>query len=262
MRLYHYTSTEVLTKIVENKKLWLSSLSYLNDKHEIAHGLHTLLSMLRDEEKDPKTKEIREMFANRLDQFRNNPVNIFGFSLTPKGNILSQWRGYTKPNTGISIGFNAEKLAERASKSGIVMEKCVYKIEEHLSIVKDMVIEFEKEYKGGTAENYAESKIGWAIQKLSKLKTNEFHEEEEYRLISKYYSQYHPSSIKYRSTDRFFIPYVELDIENLNGDGKMFESIIIGPRDYVNHDINSISQYLSSKNESCGITNSISPIRW
>jgi len=261
MRLYHYTSTQVLTEIVKFKKLWLSSLSYLNDKNEIKHGLDTLLSMLKDDGKDPKKKDIRERFADRLNQFRNNPVNIFGFSLTPTGNILSQWRGYTKPNTGISIGFNYEKLAERAAKSGMVMEKCVYKTEEHLSIIKDMVKDFENSYKGEPVDKYSESKIGWAIQKLSKLKTNEFHEEQEYRLISKHYNLDHLDDVKYRATDRFFIPYIELNIENLNGDGRMFESITIGPRDYVNHDIHSIPQYLSSMNEPCEVSNPTSSIR-
>ena len=46
MSLYHYTSLEAIKSVLENKKIWMTDLRYLNDSQELYHGFEVFKMQL------------------------------------------------------------------------------------------------------------------------------------------------------------------------------------------------------------------------
>lgn len=262
--LYHYTSLENLSKIIQSKKLWLSSPYYQNDKEEMHHGLR-LLDMELDNFKTNKENqkdnlEYMKMIAKgRFD----SPMGVYTFSLSYEGDLLSQWRGYTKINEGVCIGFNKKNLEKRAAENDSELKDCFYDGETASEQVRLCIKETINSSEIGELEYddkafYVSAKItGAALQ----LKNSAFREEREARLIK--YDKGFPSkkNEKYRITPKYVIPYTEFDISNLNGDGSVFEQVILGPHEYQSIALKSFADYLGSEHVTRSIKNSVIPLR-
>jgi hypothetical protein len=70
----------------------------------------------------------KKLYFDELAKFVDNIklANIFVCSLTEVADLLSQWRGYCSVGTGYSIGFDSEKLLERARKQNFLLGACEY----------------------------------------------------------------------------------------------------------------------------------------
>ena len=110
-RLFHYTSIDGLMGIVEKRALWASEVRYLNDAHELHH-----FGSLIDQQivpgqvlkSDSEDRQILGQFRKWLKERLSFGPLIFVSSLTEKGNLLSQWRGYCPHGQGVSLGFNPD----------------------------------------------------------------------------------------------------------------------------------------------------------
>lgn len=47
-KMYYYTSTETMQKILQNGNIWATNLAYMNDEREISNGLDEIRSILLD----------------------------------------------------------------------------------------------------------------------------------------------------------------------------------------------------------------------
>lgn len=93
--IYHYTSNDVLLKILEGGALRLSAKHHLNDSMEGEQ----FLSLLETHESNPnaaKLAGVREALG---------PFEFFVSCFSSCGDRLSQWRGYASNGTGVAIGF-------------------------------------------------------------------------------------------------------------------------------------------------------------
>ncbi|HAB1348337.1 TPA_asm: DUF2971 domain-containing protein [Salmonella enterica subsp. enterica serovar Enteritidis] len=103
--IYHYCSPESFFSIIQNQRLWLSSMDHMNDYMEKKWFYSTLKKYL-----------YKNLDANCVDQFiahLDDNISIgtpFACCLSKPGDILSQWRAYAKDSFGVSIGFDREKL--------------------------------------------------------------------------------------------------------------------------------------------------------
>ncbi|ETX34450.1 hypothetical protein SPFCAV_00904 [Salmonella enterica subsp. enterica serovar Gallinarum/Pullorum str. FCAV198] len=103
--IYHYCSPESFFSIIQNQRLWLSSMDHMNDYMEKKWFYSTLKKYL-----------YKNLDANCVDQFiahLDDNISIgtpFACCLSKSGDILSQWRAYAKDGFGVSIGFDREKL--------------------------------------------------------------------------------------------------------------------------------------------------------
>jgi hypothetical protein len=98
--IYHYTSNDVLLKILEHKTLRLSAKHHLNDTLEGDQ----FFALLRTHPSGPN--------SSRIDGLRDalDPFEFFVTCFSSMGDHLSQWRGYAANGTGVSIGFKTKPI--------------------------------------------------------------------------------------------------------------------------------------------------------
>jgi len=88
-----------------------------------------------------------------------------------------------------------------------------------------------------------------------------FSEEIEWRLVSRYYESYKDRDIKFDERRTTLIPFVELPLDGIHGDGRLFEEVYVGPSPNPTLAFAAIASFLSNKG-ACSVTrNSLSPER-
>lgn len=262
--LYHYTNLEGLVNMVETRTIWMSCLYYMNDKSEIVHAVGIANRIIDELARD---SEPRRVLLHAVRDYLNgflsrDPVNVFSFSLTPDGNLLSQWRAYTERNQGVSIGFDSEALERRAAGAGIRLHPCLYAYEDQKRELEAALLPMvEACPEGADPSDYLAGAIEPLMLSLCKVKNGLFYQENESRLISGYLPPESAGRIKYRVGRQFLIPYIDLDIDGLNEDGTLFRDLYVGPSEYSSLSMSSIVQFLR-KHRACGeVKNSTLPLR-
>ncbi|MBD3374313.1 hypothetical protein GF406_04690 [candidate division KSB1 bacterium] len=160
--LYHYTSFEVLQKIIKNKNIHLTNIRYMNDIKEF-YSAHEFLKKRIDRLIDEMIRLVKESNSDqygeqKLDTFKSvllekfNPdsllkkYSIFTFCLSENADLLSQWRGYC-PNYGLSIGFNGSSFSifdHSFLKFNLI--KCMY-TKKHMALITKYIDEIYRIWK-------------------------------------------------------------------------------------------------------------------
>lgn len=118
--VYHYTSLEVLQKILVGNKLRFSKMNSLNDKSEYKHGIQLLKSKI--DEFETKNNIINKFNINLLDNF-SFPNNLYSISFTKNGDDLAFWNSYyVDKTTAICIGFLKDKVFD----TDFIINRCIY----------------------------------------------------------------------------------------------------------------------------------------
>ena len=276
--LYHYTSQKSLRAIVDDRRLKVSSVYYMNDANEIKYAARLLkgrISSRRDREVNGAVIDFLAELSDRIEQLIGNPHTIFVFSLTEKGNLLSQWRGYTpRAEAGVSIGFSKSGLEGIASQNGFELVRCLYDPDEQAqalnseldAIIAKFVVDAPSISTAGRPQNqryllYLNQYVERLLKACCRIKDPYFLEEVEWRLVSKYYESYRVPDIKFDERRTTLIPFVELPLEGIHGDGRLFEEVFVGPSPNPTLAFAAIATFLSNRGV-CHVTrNSLSPER-
>lgn len=208
--LYHYTNFYGLSGIVGSKSLWCSKIQYLNDSAELQHGYEILLmasSRLISE------CPALELLADAVEQLSR--INVFVASLSEKGDLLSQWRGYAG-GSGVSIAFSWEQLQRKATDNGYRLVKCIYNDGEKLRIAEEYLRE-QIDLAGPSPSHH----FNWTIAAkflpyASMFKDPSFFEEQEWRLVSPPMA----TNILTRPTSSGLVPYTIFDLVDATVDHK------------------------------------------
>lgn len=230
--LFHYTTAKGLHEILTSKVLWASHFAGLNDTTE-ARLLETRCRAVLDEElginwqpppwdyakdqplHDWRIRTLYDFMAQAFSPHRY-PTDLYICSFTPKGDQLSQWRGYSG-GTGYSLGFRPDLLARLAAMRGFLLVKCIYDKDTQYAIAKELVnaitdeiapkrkthwdaLEHMSSYNG--SEPHEAEKEFWESEQLSRVaaifKDPGFNEEDEWRLL---YVPVHDPVVGYRSQE-------------------------------------------------------------
>ena len=115
--IFHYTSVEVLFKILEESRIQLTHFRYMEDISEQTWAIQTIIDNLKNRscwEKELKLKDILTRVIDRLEKYLKDKDfdknQIFIASFSRDGNNLSQWREYGDRCAGISLGINPSGL--------------------------------------------------------------------------------------------------------------------------------------------------------
>lgn len=268
--LYHYTSHKSLRSIVEARLLKISHVYYMNDANEIRYGAELLKTVVTERQNRATDQTLIDFlieFRDWLNQLIGLSHYIFVFSLTEKGNLLSQWRAYTPSGAaGISIGFSKEGLEKIATQKGFELIKCLYDKKEQLGILNSeldaIVVKFRKDVSSintaGSPPNqkylsYCYQYSERLLKTFCRIKDPFFQEESEWRLVSKYYEKYTDPEIKFREGRTTLVPYIEFPLADIHEDGRLFEQVYVGPSPNFNLAYSAIVSFLSNK-RACNIT--------
>jgi hypothetical protein len=109
--MYHYTGLNGFISILENRKLWLTSSTSMNDHQEVYWFKNLFKEKLKSlrVEKSLSAEQL-VMHNTSLETLRSPIVKPYICCFSEDGDLLSQWRAYADDATGISIGFIPSEL--------------------------------------------------------------------------------------------------------------------------------------------------------
>lgn len=167
--IYHYTSSEVLIKIFENKQLRFTNCMFLNDKDEYKYFKY-LIQEIKDnpppEIKDnPPCVSIIDLLLETLnDDNEESLVDInnkkytvrkckyYVFCGSLNNDSLPMWNYYVKNNnfTGYSIGIDIQAVKKALSNFNINGEcyigRIIYKKESQIKIISNYIHKISNEF--------------------------------------------------------------------------------------------------------------------
>ena len=112
MKLYHYTTPEGISGIINSKTLRLSNVWFLNDSKEQEYAKDRVIDAINCKSKQS------EGWEKTLEQYWAPRVCVF--CLSESSDSLEQWRGYGS-GSGFAIEFDGDKIRK-------IVEECDEKI--------------------------------------------------------------------------------------------------------------------------------------
>jgi hypothetical protein len=196
--LYHYTTQAGFIGILESDSIWATKIHYLNDSSEyelaLAIGRDVLSGLLKSEPNEQRQEKITCLLEN-LDTIES--MNICVCSFSEHGDLLSQWRAYGGNAGSYALGFHTAHILEQAKEQHFTLVKCVYDEQQQRALVERLVEEsLQQDFN--VFHSHIDPKDPWTIialltggdfamkfaQLAPSIKSKEFHEESEWRLVS------------------------------------------------------------------------------
>ncbi|CAI0860442.1 DUF2971 domain-containing protein [Serratia proteamaculans] len=235
MSLYHYTDQSGFMGIFSNQELWASKIQYLNDENEynLAFKLAgDYLKKLITETDDTELKWRLQSYLNGIPLIKD--VNLCVCSLTENGDLLSQWRGYSKTLGGYSIGFNRFLLESLIHSQGFDLVKCIYEPKIQKKKISAMIDSLVSDFRSETAPDYKMRSYYKSsdvfLEKLGEiapiLKDASFSEEAEWRIIAKVKFE----DLDFRSGKSMLTPYCKVILSDSEKENfrTLIDEVIVG----------------------------------
>lgn len=169
--IYHYTSNDVLLKILSGKALRMSARHHLNDTME-GEQFFSLLEKHNTQPSKAKLDSVRRHLE---------PFEFFVTCFSSHHDLLSQWRGYATNGAGVAIGFKKKSITSAIQGSHEVLLYAVAYANslselpaDRLNVI-DAIFSSSGTPRQETVQSFAKER--WAI------KPRGFSEEKESRLI-------------------------------------------------------------------------------
>ena len=277
MRGYYYCSLNTFLNIIKNKQIYLSDPLKMNDTLEIKWYLEKLNNEARALNRqdfdlpDSIFEKMKfrshldftfEEFMEKLDSRGQRSIYISCFSKKP--DLLSQWRAYAEDGTGVSIGFDLNKLSVA---SNILLEEVIYtndvvyeNKENDVLITADTIGTVINENNIIKKDEQLEVFLHELIPELAKYKNPAFQEEKEVRLIYCDDLKFENVLDKYRAFKDEWSP-IKLDSDfrvtgnnditefvKLDFDPSAIKKIYIGPKCSLSE--NDVSNIINSRKNS------------
>ena len=155
--LAHYTTVQVLEKILTNNEVWFSNPLFMNDMEEVRFGVVQGNELVLNNQEienacqtPERVQEFKRNFVYYFDQFANQHVlntYVFCLSLHDKvdnDGLLSMWRGYGANGNGVAIVFDAAQFNLVEDSPLIVAEVTYATTEARMDWLKKLLSTFAK----------------------------------------------------------------------------------------------------------------------
>lgn len=263
-RLYHYTSFNGLLGIVTSGALWASDIRYMNDSAELRHTADLIRSEVsRRIRNGHPMPDLLNQFLDWVTHRITNGHMLFAASFRSNGNLLSQWRGYSKHGKGVSLGFDPDYIMQCAEKQSFQIGRCIYSHEQQeqlISKVLDSVEVLSEEYDinhtsthtsyNPTYRSIFERMESDLLRIAAILKHPSFQEEEEWRIVSPVITSYVEEPVLFREGTSMLVPYIEFSLSAQNSTPIAIDHIFLGPTPNITISMNSLTMFLA-KNGIC-----------
>ncbi len=254
--LYHYTTFSGLLGIVRSRALWASDVRYMNDSAELKHTADLIKVEVRERIDSGHTNgNLLAQFADWVAHRITNGHMLFGASFRSHGNLLSQWRGYSSPGKGVSLGFCPDYILECAQKQQFMIGKCMYEPHRQRALIKQVVDGVEQlaedQASGGLSASErsllyrrAFASIETDLLRIAAiLKHPSFREEKEWRIVSPVIANTAEAPILFREGHAMLVPYIEFDL-GMGGTPPVMDHLYLGPTANINISMNSLKMFL------------------
>ena len=222
--LTYYCSEHVFLSFLENKQLWLTSLSQSNDAAEGHWMRNYWLDLFKREQR------LARRGAALCMDIASRDCLALGVCFSEERDLLSQWRGYAADGAGFSITFYREALeavAQNHPASKLQLTKIAYgyqdvqEINAIVRVLNDAFGEDARLYNEANGTGSMELNLGpkgekhakykYAAKSLFTAKNGAFSEEKEWRLFT-YGKLSAISGVKLRGTGKAISPYIPVTI--------------------------------------------------
>ena len=136
--LAHYTTIQVLEKILMTNEIWFSNPLFMNDLEEVRFGILEGSKVAMESEEIAKAcktaeraRHFRHWFGHYFGEFdTRHLVNTYVFCMSQHGNddndgLLSMWRGYGANGNGVAIVIDTAQL-DLIDKSPLIVGSVSY----------------------------------------------------------------------------------------------------------------------------------------
>lgn len=136
---FHYTTTAALQSICKSRSIWATDVFYLNDSSEYSYAVDLINEVANEVYSSVDPQWRNHFLMDPLSQYvvltrrRQHP---FIASFCEDGDLLSQWRGYSKGDAGVALGF---RFHPNEQLDGFLVRKVVYDEDEQRAIVRRIV---------------------------------------------------------------------------------------------------------------------------
>ena len=256
-RLYHYTSFSGLLGIVDIRALWASDIRYMNDSSELKHAADLLRTEISRRLGAGHGRH--HLFDQFLDWFTYRITNghmLFASSFRANGNLLSQWRGYSRLGKGVSLGFSPDYILRCAGHQSFQIGRCIYDCEQQKQLIRRVVdaVESLAEAHGLDGDGRSNENSYVAIFQMIEsdllriaaiLKHPSFREEEEWRIVSPVVTDYLAAPVLFREGTSMLVPYIQFELMAENDSPICLDHMFLGPTPNITISMNSLIMFLS-----------------
>lgn len=256
-RLYHYTSFSGLLGIVGVRALWASDIRYMNDSAELKHTADLLRSEISRRLGAGHGRH--HLFDQFLDWFTYRITNghmLFAASFRANGNLLSQWRGYSRLGKGVSLGFSPDYILRCASQHSFQIGRCIYNSKHQQQLIHQVVdaVEALAEAHGLDGDGRSSEGSYLAIFQMMEsdllriaaiLKHPSFREEEEWRIVSPVVTDYLAAPVLFREGTSMLVPYIQFELLAEDDSPIRLDHMFLGPTSNITISMNSLTMFLA-----------------
>lgn len=220
--LYHYTTASVLQSIVEKRRIWASSVAFLNDSTEV---LHAVRRAAKRWEKKYGNK------YNRVVEVAEDWIGgVFVCSFSEDRDDLAQWRAYGR-QSGVCIGFHASALQAAVPTDYLIEEPiqmCEYDdsvMDMRLDELGEFMAELSEEdlKRDDLPDTFGEDLLALA----ARFKSSGFKSEHEWRAVLHRFAWKDGSLAAGMHISRgLLVPHLEIPFNN---EDRWIESVTVGP---------------------------------
>lgn len=257
--LYHYTSFTGLLGIVASSALWASDIRYMNDSAELKHtaDLIRLEINYRMAIGHPKP-DLLNQFLDWVTHRITNGHMLFASSFRSNGNLLSQWRGYSRLGKGVSLGFDPDYILRCARQQSFQIGKCIYSSASQRHLISQVIDAVEILGEGhhpvldnqGKISDHSYHAIFHLLESdllriAAILKHPSFAEEEEWRIVSPVITDYVHAPVLFREGTSTLVPYVHFNFSATDDAPIALEHLFLGPTPNITISMNSLTMFLA-----------------
>lgn len=228
--IYHYTTPGGFLGIVEHQCIFLTDAFFLNDHSELIYARDLAIGVL-ERKKSAASGAVAEFLRIAIKKF--DPFNdetgfrYYVASFCTDGNLLSQWRAYGAPGSGVALGFASGPLRERRFAGDVPhvvlhrMEYCPENQRRLMEFVTNRVCELMmRDYTRAKSQfardlimsGYYAALMVQMIGLFPQFKHPMFEEEQEWRLSTPRTPDEYKERIKFRVSGKNIVPYIVLDL--------------------------------------------------
>ena len=254
--LYHYTTFSGLLGIVRSRALWASEIRYMNDSAELRHTADLIKAEAGERiNSGHANSSLLSQFVDWVAHRITSGHMLFGASFRSHGNLLSQWRGYSSPGKGVSLGFCPEYILRCAERQRFMIGKCIYEPTRQRMLIRQVVDAVERLAAGLTGgERTAAERSALYREAFTAVETDllriaailkhpSFREEKEWRIVSPVIINTIEAPVHFREGHAMLVPYIEFAI-GLDDKPLVMDHLFLGPTANINISMNSLKMFL------------------
>lgn len=232
--LYHYTNAQGLLGMLQSRRVWATDSRFLNDPTEISYAIRVVREVMSGVLKDDPRglKALSRSISDLLAEYEAN-AKVYIACFCPKGDLLSQWRGYGAVGGGFALGFSARHLGAHEitsfEKPEPILRKVIYDRRTQQQLVGDWLrglglLERARHKAPNAVRAQRRSNDAWGTfnmflsECLNCFKDPAYREEHEWRVIQFGRVAFRDVlTASFRAGGSRVVPYVELDLRPAKG---------------------------------------------